>query len=296
MKLVPTSSSNGAASGAEAEWSAATEYERRVEPFTSSFVEEMISPFTASMTVNSHNGQKKKKKLLDVGCGSGLGSSIAHQAGFDVSACDVSPAMINRAKERFPSLFLSDDNKIVCADGQDLPFHNEFDYAYGAFSVIFFPDPQLGLRKIKDALVDGGEVVISAWGNYEETPAFQVFPDAVKAMDSIPDEAYVKPERIIGSKDFLSQLLKDSGFEDIYVKGPIQRYVEIRSPEEFFNRFALTSPNTMKLLDNLTEKQKEDLKAKVMELASERTRKDDGSISIPSSCYFAYGKKPTTAN
>jgi ubiquinone/menaquinone biosynthesis C-methylase UbiE len=99
----------------------AIEYERRVEPFTSSFVADMIAPFEA---------KQGRKKILDVGCGSGMGSYIAAQAGFDVTTSDWSPAMVDRVQVRFPDIIS------VVADGQNLPFDNEFDYVMGAFSVM----------------------------------------------------------------------------------------------------------------------------------------------------------------
>jgi SAM-dependent methyltransferase len=269
-------SSQNIANTNNAAWNrVAIEYERRVEPFTSSFVAEMIAPFQA---------KQGRNKLLDVGCGSGMGSYIAAQAGFDVTASDWSPAMVDRVHERF-----SDINSVV-ADGQNLPFDNEFDYAVGAFSVIFFPSPVLGLEQMRKCLVDGGKVCMSAWGNEAETPAFRVFPDAIQA--TFPDFAHsTKPRRLTGSRDSLSQLLHDAGFEDIRVEGPIERKLEVPSAEEFYYRFSKTSPNVMGMLDTLDEEQEKTLRKKVMELATERSCRDD-CISIPSGCYFAYGTKP----
>jgi SAM-dependent methyltransferase len=137
------------------------EYERRVEPFTSSFIEKMIRPFQNKQQQQEQKGTKTRRRLLDVGGGTGLGASIALEAGFDVTTCDVSSSMVQRVQERFPRL----SKNVMCVDGQSLPFQNEFEYAMGAFSVIFFPSPLDGLKQIRTALVDGGEVVIAAWGN-----------------------------------------------------------------------------------------------------------------------------------
>jgi ubiquinone/menaquinone biosynthesis C-methylase UbiE len=165
-----------------------------------------------------------------------MASYIAAQAGFDVTASDWSPAMVDRVHERFP------DINFVVADGHNLPFDNEFNYAIGAFSVIFFPSPLLGLEQMRKCLVDGGEVVMSAWRNEAETPAFRVFPDAIQA--TFPDFAHsTKPRRVTGSRDSLSQLLHDAGFENIRVEGPIERKLEVPSAEEFYYRFSKTSPN-----------------------------------------------------
>jgi 2-polyprenyl-3-methyl-5-hydroxy-6-metoxy-1,4-benzoquinol methylase len=57
----------------------AIEYERR-----------RVKPCTTSVVAEGRN------KLLHVGCGGGMSSSIAAQAVFDVTASDWSPAMVDR--------------------------------------------------------------------------------------------------------------------------------------------------------------------------------------------------------
>ena len=259
----------------------AIEYERRVEPFTTSFVQEMLEPFLPL-------GQNEKNRLLDLGCGCGKGSSIASDLGFDdVVACDLSPEMIARTKRRYPHI------TSMVADGQNLPFDNEFDFCMSAFSVIFFPDVGAGLQQIKNSLVEGGRVVISAWGDPTETPAFQIFPTAIQ--QEFPEFVHSsKPRRLTGAKDSLTQLFEEAGLEEISVVGPIERHIQVPTAEDFYNRFALTSssPNIISLLQKLDEHQNDRLRNAVMELATTRSDKSD-CISIPSSCYFAYGKKPT---
>ena len=97
------------------------EYESRVEPFTGSFIEEMIQPFCSE---EEDTNEKRRKitngeeyqdgvdkqlagpSLLDVGCGTGVGSIYAsqHHANFQVTATDVSSFMVERTKRKSISL------------------------------------------------------------------------------------------------------------------------------------------------------------------------------------------------
>ena len=270
------------------------EYEKRVEPFTSLFVKDLLDPIFKE--------EKDKKKeaspsLLDVGCGAGCGTLMALEAGFQVIATDVSQAMVDRTRERAKG---RDYENIYClvADGQKLSSNSDlvskqksgFDYAIAAFSLIFFPDPAKGLIEIYKLLSDGGKVLLTAWGTPEETPGFQIFPDAFRAV--LPErEEESKPDRIAGSPEALQNLLGGANFRNVDIVGPISHSIHVPSAEAYYDRFALTSPNTRRVLEKLDESKRAEVKAKVMELAKERGGQQDGSISIPSMAYFAYGTK-----
>src|SRR6266513_2660346 len=52
-------------------------------------------------------------RLLDVGCGTGKSFMPMLARGYDVTACDISPAMVERARETGADVFV--------ADARDLP-------------------------------------------------------------------------------------------------------------------------------------------------------------------------------
>lgn len=233
---------------------------------------------------------------MDVGCGSGAASLHAREMGFHVTATDVSAAMVKRLYQRHEEKYGKERNhmlEVLAVDGQELPdsWKDQFDYAVGAFSVIFFPDVLKGLQQMKKCLVPGkGQVVISAWGTPEQTPAFRVFPDALKSV--APQES-AKPKRLTGSPSVLRSLLLEAGFEDIRITGPVTQTLRVSSPEAFYDRFSLGSPHTAEMISRLTQEEQKRLKAKVMELAEARGGgRSDGAIEIPSAAYFAYGTKP----
>uniref|UniRef100_A0A7S4J0B3 Methyltransferase type 11 domain-containing protein n=1 Tax=Odontella aurita TaxID=265563 RepID=A0A7S4J0B3_9STRA len=266
----------------------AKDYEVRVEPVTSSFVKDMLEP------LERITDQGRAARLLDVGCGTGGATLLASEMGFSVTATDVSPPMVNRLQER------SDDG-VECAvfDGQCLPeeWTSTFDYAMSSFSVIFFRDPLQGVKEMKRVLVPSGKVVISAWGDRSDSPAFRIIPDAMKEVAPELVSGGVKKE-VISTAPELENLLEEAGFDSVCVKGPISRTLEIPTAEEYYNQFALQSPPTLSMISWMRENMGPDtvdkFREKVISLAVERGGQQlDGPIEIVSPAYVAYGTKPS---
>jgi SAM-dependent methyltransferase len=63
------------------------------------------------------------RRLLDVGCGTGKSFLPLLARGYDVVACDVSPEMVARARERAPS----GSAEVIVADARELPDLGPFD-------------------------------------------------------------------------------------------------------------------------------------------------------------------------
>uniref|UniRef100_A0A7S4IAP4 Methyltransferase type 11 domain-containing protein n=1 Tax=Odontella aurita TaxID=265563 RepID=A0A7S4IAP4_9STRA len=272
-------------------WSEVTpEYERRVEPFTQLFANDVLTALKSKIA-----GSGTPLELLDVGCGTGGGALLASSLGFSpIAATDVSESMVERARRRAEGSGREGIECLAC-DGQNLPseWSGRFDCAVAIFSVIFFPDPARGLQEVLRCLKPSGRVAMAAWGDRSETPAFQIFRDA--ASQVVPDLAPKgKPRRITGSKESLSALLAEAGFEHIEVIGPVTHTLLLDSPEEYYLRFALTSPPSIEMISKMDAKTAAAFKEKVEELAKIRGGQPDGSIALDSSAYFAYGSKPAS--
>lgn len=136
---------------------------------------------------------------------------------------------------------------------------------------------------------------MSAWGSTEETPAFQIFGDAFREVSGSNEAA--KPKRITASPSVLKSLLEAAHFQDVQIIGPVSHNVHVASPQAYFDRFALTSPKIKASLAQLDARDRQAVKKRVLELAEERGGGyPDGSISIPSMAYLAYGTKRPLAS
>ncbi len=275
--LVHTSPGMTSNPGEGLSWDAfCKEYEQRVEPFTSQFAEELIAGLPNA---------KAKGKLLDVGCGTGTVALLTD--GWDVAVTDVSCQMVQRTLERCDNVM---DSAIV--DGMDLPLRwsNSFDVAMANFSVIFFPQPLKGLKEIHRCLVSSGMVGITAWGDASETPAFHVFPYVL--LENHPELVDSnRPKRITGSRKVLQKLLEDSGFVDVRVHKVVKTLV-VKNASDYYDRFAKASPPTAATIAKMTKNARSEFKKRIMEVATERGSRDDGSIALNSTAYIAYGRKP----
>jgi SAM-dependent methyltransferase len=65
------------------------------------------------------------KRLLDVGCGTGKSFVLMLEKGWEVTACDISPAMVERAREKAGGAA-----DVSVADMRELPRFGEFDLVW----------------------------------------------------------------------------------------------------------------------------------------------------------------------
>src|SRR5579862_2675985 len=101
-------------------------------------------------------------RVLDIATGTGLSAEAALVAvgpTGHVTAADISPAMVAKARERLgdaPNVALSVE------DGQALPFPDEsFDAVLCNLGLMFFPNPVRGLMEFRRVLRPGGRVAVS---------------------------------------------------------------------------------------------------------------------------------------
>ena len=152
--IAPLNAVPSPSGGASPQWDGVTsEYERRVEPFTLKFGEDMLRDMLGSTAAGTGKGEggndPRTHKILDLGCGTGgLSLLAASLPGCLVTAVDVSPSMADRTRLRSSALGLAVDCAV--SDGQSLPpgWSGSFDCALANFSFIFFPEPTGGVREV----------------------------------------------------------------------------------------------------------------------------------------------------
>lgn len=97
-------------------------------------------------------------RLLDVGCGTGLSFISQLEGGFEVTACDISPEMLARAREK-----VGDRVRLVEADMRALPVLGEFDLVWAVNDAINYllsaVDLEAALGGMRRNLAPGGVIV-----------------------------------------------------------------------------------------------------------------------------------------
>jgi SAM-dependent methyltransferase len=97
-------------------------------------------------------------RLLDVGCGTGSSFMPMLRRGYSVTGCDLSPAMVERARRK-----LRGRGEVCVADMRSLPWRGRFDLATCVDDAMNYllslGDVVAALRSIREVLAPGGLVV-----------------------------------------------------------------------------------------------------------------------------------------
>jgi ubiquinone/menaquinone biosynthesis C-methylase UbiE len=97
----------------------------------------------------------RPRRILEVGCGWGeLAEWVARETGAEVIAVDLSPHMVELARQRGVDA--------TVGDAQELPFAaGEFDVAVAAWMLYHVPDLDRGLAELARVLRPGGRLVVA---------------------------------------------------------------------------------------------------------------------------------------
>lgn len=100
--------------------------------------------------------------VLDVGCGTGVVAVTAARLGARVTGLDLTPELIERARENAATAKVSID--FHEGDVEKLPFDNdEFDVVLSQYGHMFAPRPDVAIGQMLRVLRPGGTIAFSTW-------------------------------------------------------------------------------------------------------------------------------------
>jgi SAM-dependent methyltransferase len=107
-------------------------------------------------------GIQRGMRVLDVGCGTGVVALTAARIGARVTGSDLTPKLIERAKEN--SKLTGLDIAWDVGDAEELPYQDgEFDAVVSQFGHMFAPRPDVAVREMLRVLKPGGTIAFSTW-------------------------------------------------------------------------------------------------------------------------------------
>lgn len=122
---------------------------------------EMITTIPAARLVE-HAGIRAGQRVLDVACGTGVVAITAARAGARVTALDLTPELLERARQNSEIAQVEIDWRE--GDVEELPFENAaFDIVVSQFGHIFAPRPVVALTEMLRVLKPGGTIAFSTW-------------------------------------------------------------------------------------------------------------------------------------
>jgi ubiquinone/menaquinone biosynthesis C-methylase UbiE len=150
------------------------------------------------------------QKLLDIGCGSGLFSTLARQKGADVIGIDASEPLIKQAKLREPSI------NFLTGEMESIPFADDnFDMVCGFNSFQYAASVKNALVEAKRVLKPDGTLIAMIWGNKEDCEA-GTYLKAVGSLLPPPPPGAAGPFAL-SENELLETILQEAGFKIISV-------------------------------------------------------------------------------
>ena len=159
---------------------------------------------TAAPRLIKFAGITSTDKVLDVACGTGVVGLTAARLGATVVGSDLTPELIDRARENNTIFGLNVD--FYESDVESLPFKNEeFDVVVSQFGHMFAPRPTKAVSEMLRVLKPGGTIAFSTWP--PELFMGQFFQIITRYSDPLPPG--LEPPHLWGNVDIVVSRLKE---------------------------------------------------------------------------------------
>ena len=215
-------------------------------------LEAITTPAAAHLV--RHAGVKAGLGVLDVGCGTGVVAITAARMGARVAGVDLTPQLLERARENSRIAELEIDWRE--ADAEELPFpDSQFDIVLSQFAHMFAPRPEVAVSEMLRVLKPGGTIAFSTW-----PPELLVGRSmALTARYLPPSPPGVAPPPLWGDPNIVRQRL-GKGVEDI-VFDRASMLVPTLSPQHFRRNVERTAGPLVKIVESLSASDPDRLRA-----------------------------------
>ncbi|HEX8855985.1 MAG TPA: class I SAM-dependent methyltransferase [Thermoleophilaceae bacterium] len=222
------------------------------------------------------------QEVLDAAAGDGNVAIAAAEEGASVTACDITPMMIERGRERSEAEGV--DIEWVEGDVEALPFADEsFECVTSAFGLFLAPRPELAAREVFRVLRPGGTFGMTAWTR-------EGFMGQVFEMNSRFDPG---PPGLPATMDWGNEAIVQSRLEGLAGSVRTERRTlrwEFDAPESYWNFLGKSGPTAARRAA-LEAGQLEQMRAALFEIIDRFNQADDGSVSVEGEYLLTVARK-----
>jgi SAM-dependent methyltransferase len=199
----------------------------------------------AAARLLKHARVRAGQRVLDVGCGTGVVAVTAARAGATVTGLDLTPALLERARENAQIAEVSVDWRE--GDAENLPFGNgAFDVVLSQFGHMFAPRPEVATAEMLRVLKPGGTIAFATWP--PELLTGRLFAITVRYAPPVPPG--VAPPPLWGDPGVVSQRLGQAVRDVAFDRATMP--VPALSPQHFRTTLERTAGPLIKIVETLS--------------------------------------------
>jgi SAM-dependent methyltransferase len=189
-------------------------------------------------------GVRTGAKVLDVACGTGVVALTAARLGANVSGIDLTPELIQRAREN--AALMRCEASFQEADAESLPFPPEtFDIVVSQFGHMFAPRPEVAVAELLRVTKPGGTIAFSTWPPELFTGRWF----ALMGRYAPPPPQGVSPPPQWGDPNIIRERLGSAVRDIVFTRRTI--FVPTLSPQHYRVQMAESFGPAKKLFENL---------------------------------------------
>jgi len=189
------------------------------------------------------------ERWLDLACGTGAVAELAARAGAEVVGIDLSPVLIETARERAKEHRLKIDYRVGDCERLEGVGDGSFDVVSSTCGIMFAPDHEATARELARVVRPGGRIGLANWT--PEGGLGRMFRMMAPFQASRPPSSPFE----WGREERVRELLNDAYHLDI------EQHVsplELADGEEYWQLFVTSYGPTKSLAESLTEERREE--------------------------------------
>jgi enediyne biosynthesis protein CalE5 len=232
-------------------------------------------------------------KVLDLGSGTGypalLGAQVVGPTG-SVVGMDLAEQMLAAAERKAKRLGLNNIS-FRTGDVTSLPFDaNSFDAITSRFCLMFLPEIPKAASEIARVLKPGAWVAAAVWSAPEKNPSIGLSMAAIKQVIDLPPPDPTAPGIFrLAKPGELAGMFQQAGLADVTDQEYLAEWAYASADEYYTSLMEIAAP-VQNLMAKLTDAQKQDVKQRIIQAASDYTRA--GRIVFPMAVRIVAGRKP----